>query len=87
MTDDDFSVAVSMRGHAAHLTVRGSVDDDGAQTLQDLLSRLPAADVTEAVVDLTSADGDHTAVHELIDVTTSDPSLPIEVTVEGDQRP
>ena len=70
------------------LTVRGSVDDDGAQTLQDLLTRLPGADVTEAVVDLTAADGDHAAVHELIDVATSDPSLPIDITVEGDaQRP
>lgn len=52
----DFAVRVSMRGRTAHLAVKGAIDEDGAQTLELLLDRLPQVDVTEVVVDLTGAD-------------------------------
>jgi anti-anti-sigma regulatory factor len=52
---DEFGVTISMRKGVAHLEVKGAVDDAAAPTLQQLLSRLPEADVQAVVVDLTRA--------------------------------
>lgn len=80
----DFAVALSMRGPAAFLTVSGMVDEDATQTLETLLDRLPGADVTEVVLDLTEASGDQEAIHEVSEaVATAAPSS-LGVTVVGD---
>ena len=80
----DFSVAVTMRGPAAHLEVRGTVDDEATRTLESLLERLPAADVTEVVVDLTGATADAATKDELSDAVVAAAPNALGVTIAED---
>jgi hypothetical protein len=75
-----FSVAVSMRGRAAHLAVKGRVDSEAVHTLEHLVERLPQADVTEIVIDLTedAADADRRVAAAVAAATTT-----VEVSIVG----
>ena len=84
----DFSVAVSMRGPAAHLAVRGTLDEEATRTLEDLVGRLPgAADITEVVVDITEADADAPAVDALAEAIVAAAPTSLGVTITEPAAP
>jgi hypothetical protein len=66
---DDFGISISLRDGVAHLRVTGHVDGAAGPTLEHLLARLPAADVTSIVVDLTSATEVSEPVMERVDAS------------------
>ena len=79
----DFSIVVSMRGRAAHLAVKGTLDGDARQTLEHLVERLPDADVTELVIDLVGDDPASAAAaaagQEVVEAVVDASTVPVSV--------